>query len=222
MCSPYSPAEGWEPPTTVVVDAEPTGPELQLAQDLAACMLAGRLELVWGLANQIATEKSNEARGAMTDGSKRLRGHSPPASPVNTASAPVSAAAPPKAPSKAKAAGAKKTVTPDWSFPPGINDLPTWGATVLDWGKCKDKTYQEVAEDVSESGLSYRRWLLARKESGSPNLKDLATYLHARTCLNDLPQAPSATLPIPGTTKARVLRDPNLSETETSSSRSPQ
>ena len=228
MCSPYSPSDSWEPPSTVVVEAEPTAHELQLAQDLAVCMMSGRIELVWGLANSIATEKSIEQRGAMTDASKRQRGGrslSPsPTSTAGTASCPVvdkkvepgTAGVKPKP----QTPSSKKDLTSDWTFPPGIGDIPTWGATVLDWGKCKDKTYQEVAEDTSEGGLSYRRWLLARKDSGSPNLKDLASYLYARTCLNDLPQAPVPQIAIPGTSKPRVFRDPEISETETTSSRS--
>ena len=67
---------------------------------------------------------------------------------------------------------------------------------------------------MSEEGLSYRRWILARKSSGSAGLKNLANYMFVRAEAGDLPMAektPAAL--IPGTLKPPVLRS-STSESE--------
>ena len=243
---PSTPEGEWAD-SAVVVEAEPTLEERQLAEALAVTMMTGRIELVWTLANEIVMNQAQATQGgAMTDGSKRLRGHSPTPSPMappspaslgslaslmssvagtgtggGTQRQMVSAAV------KAPAARAPQTpsiqspTTPSstGALPEGVPDLATWGQTLLTWGKHAPKqiTYADLAGDVSEEGLSYRRWILARKASGSAGLKDLANYMFALAEAGELPMAektPAAL--IPGSLKPRVLRS-SASESESAS-----
>ena len=108
------------------------------------------------------------------------------------------------------------------SLPPGVPDLSTWGETLIQFGKlsnvdpAKCKTYLEMASDTSESGMSYRKWIMSRRSTGGPELRDLAEWLFAVQEQGDLPTPPlEGASKIPGTTKTRVFRD--SSDTESSS-----
>lgn len=91
------------------------------------------------------------------------------------------------------------------TLPPGVDNLTTWGSTVLGFGKLADRdlTYEQVATSTDDVVKKYVKWVKAQADASEGLLKDLAFYLLAFDYeaggRNQMPT-------IPGTLTTRVCR----------------
>ena len=188
-------------------DSIPTDAEEALAEALSGVMLAGRGDLVWTYAQDIANRRLAAAQpGAMTDGSKRLRGQDgADLGPLDHNE--VFRNRPTMGPMVKNDVRASPAPTTPSSLPDGVKDMTVWGSTIIRFGKLAQKsvTYLEFARDTSEGAVGYRKWLMARRHSGGPELRDLAEFLFALEDCGELPQAPKTAM-IPGSSKPRVTK----------------
>ena len=94
-------------------------------------------------------------------------------------------------------------------LPQGVNDLASWGRTIIMFGKFAAKkgaaeiTYTEVFDSKNAEDVRYVRWVKGQVESASGHLFDLSLYFLARESHESLMQQ----LPmIPGTDTLRRLK----------------
>ena len=91
------------------------------------------------------------------------------------------------------------------TFPPGIDDLTSWGCTILEFGKFggKEIAYEDLAGSELKDHKSYVKWCAAQVDASEGRLRDFGLYLIARenvSCTMALRPV------IPGTTDVRRLK----------------
>eukprot|EP00435_Cladocopium_sp_Y103_P021891 s1135_g5.t1 len=88
-------------------------------------------------------------------------------------------------------------------LPEGIDDMPMWGRSILEFGKYEKRgwTYCEMAESTEKDIVSYVKWCKSQADSADGLLRDFAFYLMARDYRPDQQH-----LVIPGTNHVRKLR----------------
>ena len=86
-------------------------------------------------------------------------------------------------------------------LPPGVTSIEDWGSYKVAFGKYeKKKTYAQIFTEEGKEMISYRKYLWSHRNSGSPQLRDLAAYLKAMNYDGETDQMPK----IPGTDVART------------------
>ena len=129
--------------------------------------------------------------GAMSDGSKRARPSSPagPAGPPPPQPVRPHGGAPPPGALRGNSSMTTSSVgggqpldhvvVATHELPEGVSSLTHWGQTMINFGKMKSRqiSYYDLAIDGSESEVNYKEWVMARVQTGSDQLKDLALFL---------------------------------------------
>ena len=94
-------------------------------------------------------------------------------------------------------------------LPQGVNDLASWGRTIIMFGKFAAKkgapeiTYKEVFDSKNAEDVRYVRWVKGQVEGASGHLLDLSLYFHARESHDSMTQQMPM---IPGTDSFRRLK----------------
>ena len=88
------------------------------------------------------------------------------------------------------------------ALPPGVNDLQSWGRTVLDFGKYMSRgwTYEKFLLSEEADVKNYVKWCKGQVDSADGFLRDFGMYIMAYE------YSPLQGPLIPGTTHARKMR----------------
>ena len=94
------------------------------------------------------------------------------------------------------------------TFPEGIADLPTWGATLMTCGKVASErlSYEELRSSENADHVQYCKWLMARATTMKGQFKDFISYVQAYEAQFGKIDEQQLPVYIPGTKEKRILK----------------